>query len=81
MSPAPNRMPLGGASILRPAIIRVALNMDPRKPITIDYPATEAGLQRWDWDLHRDDVRCINEHNLFEAMLAHRYRRDAIRFG
>ena len=55
--------------------------MDPRKPITIDYPATEAGLQRWDWDLHRDDVRCINEHNLFEAMLAHRYRRDAIRFG
>lgn len=42
-------------------------NMDPRKPLTIDYPVTEAGLQRWDWNLHRDDVRCIDDHNLFEG--------------
>ncbi|MHA7816958.1 MAG: VPS10 domain-containing protein [Pseudohaliea sp.] len=42
-------------------------NQDPRRPLTIDYPATDAGLQRWDWDLHREDVSCIDNHTLFEG--------------
>ena len=42
-------------------------NQDPRRPLTIDYPATDAGLQRWHWDLHRDDVRCTDDHILFEG--------------
>ena len=42
-------------------------NQDPRRPLTIDYPSTDAGLQRWEWDLHRQDVRCIDNHILFEG--------------
>ncbi|MEM9314254.1 MAG: glycosyl hydrolase [Pseudomonadota bacterium] len=41
--------------------------MDPRRPFTIDYPATKAGLQSWYWDLHEDDLRCVNGHTLFEG--------------
>jgi hypothetical protein len=36
--------------------------MDPRSPFTLEYPAREAGLQRWDWDLHADDLPCIDGH-------------------
>ncbi len=41
--------------------------MDPRSPYKPKYPATEAGLQRWHWDLHADDVRCVDDHTLFEG--------------
>lgn len=41
--------------------------MDPRRPFTIDYPASEAGLQRWEWDLRAQDVRCVDGHTLFEG--------------
>lgn len=41
--------------------------MDPRSPFTIEYPATDAGLQRWYWDLHAGDLRCIEDHTLFEG--------------
>jgi photosystem II stability/assembly factor-like uncharacterized protein len=41
--------------------------MDPRRPFTIEYPSTEAGLQYWSWDLRGDDLSCIDGHTLFEG--------------
>jgi photosystem II stability/assembly factor-like uncharacterized protein len=41
--------------------------MDPRSPFTLEYPAREAGLQRWDWDLHADDLPCRDGHFIFEG--------------
>ena len=41
--------------------------MDPRSPFTLDYPSTQAGLQRWDWDLYADDVPCVDGHFVFEG--------------
>jgi len=41
--------------------------MDPRRPFTIEYPATEAGLHRWQWNLRADDVRCVDGHALLEG--------------
>ncbi|MEE4278141.1 MAG: hypothetical protein V2I82_06715 [Halieaceae bacterium] len=41
--------------------------MDPRRPFTISYPATDAGLQSWHWDLHENDVHCVDGHTLFEG--------------
>lgn len=45
---------------------RVA-GMDPRRPFTLEYPSTKAGLQRWDWNLRANDVRCVDGHTLFEG--------------
>ena len=41
--------------------------MDPRRPLTLEYPSTEAGLQRWEWDLRANNVRCVDGHTLFEG--------------
>lgn len=34
-------------------------NMDLRSPFTISYPATDAGLHQWEWDLRRQPLKCI----------------------
>ncbi len=36
-------------------------NMDPRRPFTLDYPATTKGLHSWAWDMRRDGVTCIED--------------------
>ncbi|WOJ96336.1 hypothetical protein R0137_13915 [Congregibacter brevis] len=41
--------------------------MDPRSPFTIDYPSTAEGLQLWHWDLHAENVPCIEGHFLFDG--------------
>ncbi|GAB5413669.1 MAG: hypothetical protein Cons2KO_12720 [Congregibacter sp.] len=41
--------------------------MDPRSPFTIDYPSREAGLQLWHWDLHAQDIPCVDGHFLLEG--------------
>ncbi len=50
--------------------------MDPRRPFEPKYPATEAGLQLWHWDLYAEDVRCVDGHTLFEG-----YRGPAVAPG
>ncbi len=50
--------------------------MDPRRPFKPKYPSTEAGLQVWHWDLHANDVRCVDGHTLFEG-----YRGPAVAPG
>ncbi|MEO0439113.1 MAG: glycosyl hydrolase, partial [Pseudomonadota bacterium] len=41
--------------------------MDPRSPFTIEYPATSAGLQRWDWDMQATNLPCVDGHFLFDG--------------
>jgi len=41
--------------------------MDPRRPLTFEYPETEAGLHSWYWDLHEEDLPCVDGHTLFEG--------------
>lgn len=41
--------------------------MDPRRPLRLEYPSTDAGLQRWDWGLRSNDLRCVDGHTLFEG--------------
>ena len=40
-------------------------NEDPRRPLELEYPPKEAGLNKWVWDLHRDGVHCIENVALF----------------
>ncbi len=42
-------------------------NMDPRLPLELKYPATKKGLNKWNWDLHRQGIRCIDDITLFEG--------------
>jgi photosystem II stability/assembly factor-like uncharacterized protein len=40
-------------------------NEDPRRPLKLEYPPKEPGLNKWVWDLHRDGVQCIEDVALF----------------
>lgn len=40
-------------------------NMDPRRPFEIKYPPTEKGLNKWGWNLRRENLRCIPDINIF----------------
>jgi hypothetical protein len=40
-------------------------NEDPRRPVELEYPAAEAGLNKWVWNLHRENVHCIEDVALF----------------
>jgi hypothetical protein len=39
--------------------------MDPRRPFEIEYPATKQGLNKWGWNLRRENIRCIPDIALF----------------
>jgi photosystem II stability/assembly factor-like uncharacterized protein len=36
-------------------------NMDLRSPFTLSFPAKDAGMNRWSWDLREDDFPCIED--------------------
>ncbi len=40
-------------------------NMDPRRPFEIKYPPTKKGLNKWGWNLRRENIRCIPDINIF----------------
>lgn len=40
-------------------------NMDPREPFELKYPEKKKGLNKWQWDLRRDGVHCIEDGKLF----------------
>jgi photosystem II stability/assembly factor-like uncharacterized protein len=40
-------------------------NMDPRRPFELEFPAREAGLNKWTWDLRRDGMHCIEDVKIF----------------
>ena len=40
-------------------------NMDPRSPFELKYPGKNTGLNRWDWNLDREGVTCIDDLRLF----------------
>ncbi len=42
-------------------------NEDPRLPLELKYPAAKKGLNKWNWDLHRQGIRCIEDITLFEG--------------
>ncbi|MDZ7645463.1 MAG: hypothetical protein U5K76_15365 [Woeseiaceae bacterium] len=35
-------------------------NEDPRRPISLKYPATGQGLNEWSWDMKSEDIGCID---------------------
>ncbi|MEM1401876.1 MAG: glycosyl hydrolase [Pseudomonadota bacterium] len=41
--------------------------MDPRRPFTIDHPSKKQGLQSWHWNLHSENVPCIDGHFVFNG--------------
>jgi len=43
-------------------------NEDPRNPYDAEYPATEAGLNVWHWDLRRDGFPCVRDTTLFAGL-------------
>jgi len=40
-------------------------NMDPRRPIELEFPSTDKGLNRWTWDTRRESVKCVENVALF----------------
>lgn len=40
-------------------------NMDPRRPFELKYPEKKPGLNKWQWDLRRDGVHCIEDVKIF----------------
>ncbi len=36
-------------------------NEDPRRPIELEYPEVEQGLNRWQWNMKSEDIRCIDK--------------------
>ncbi len=40
-------------------------NMDLRRPFTISYPETTAGLHQWEWDLRRQPLKCIDNARIY----------------
>jgi hypothetical protein len=40
-------------------------NMDPRSPFKLKYPAAEKGLNKWNWDMRRQGIKCIENITLF----------------
>ncbi|MGB5353969.1 MAG: hypothetical protein WBN32_10200 [Woeseia sp.] len=36
-------------------------NMDPRRPFELKYPETGQGLNKWGWDMHADELQCIDD--------------------
>lgn len=40
-------------------------NLDPRRPFEPKYPKTEKGLNKWNWDMKRDGLHCIEDVNIF----------------
>jgi len=43
-------------------------NMDPRLPYEPEYPAAEAGLNKWNWDTNRQGFTCVENTTLFEGL-------------
>jgi hypothetical protein len=39
--------------------------MDPRRPFKLKYPSTRKGLNKWNWDLKQDGLKCIENITLF----------------
>jgi len=40
-------------------------NMDPRRPIKLEYPTTVKGLNKWNWDLKSQGLKCTEGITLF----------------
>ena len=40
-------------------------NMDPRSPFEIEYPPAEKGLNKWSWNLKRENITCIEDIALY----------------
>ena len=40
-------------------------NMDPRRPFKLKYPSTNKGLNKWNWDMKRQGINCIENITLF----------------
>jgi photosystem II stability/assembly factor-like uncharacterized protein len=43
-------------------------NMDPRSPYEPEYPAADAGLNRWAWDGRRQGFTCVPDITLFAGL-------------
>ena len=42
-------------------------NMDPRRPLEMSYPTTDAGLNHWGWDGHGAEIGCISNIMLHDG--------------
>ncbi len=40
-------------------------NEDPRLPLDLEYPPAKKGLNKWNWDLRRQGLKCIENITLF----------------
>ncbi len=40
-------------------------NEDPRRPLTLKYPGTNKGLNKWSWNLRSNELHCIDDIALF----------------
>jgi hypothetical protein len=40
-------------------------NMDMRRPFELEYPTKDRGLNKWLWDLRRNEVHCIEDVKIF----------------
>jgi hypothetical protein len=42
-------------------------NKDQRLPFEVKYPTTNQGANQWEWDLRRNELRCIDDIKIFEG--------------
>jgi photosystem II stability/assembly factor-like uncharacterized protein len=40
-------------------------NEDPRRPVKLKYPSIKQGLNKWTWDMNRENISCIENIALF----------------
>ncbi len=43
-------------------------NEDPRSPYEPEYPSTDAGLNKWNWDTRREGFHCVKDMTLFAGL-------------
>jgi photosystem II stability/assembly factor-like uncharacterized protein len=43
-------------------------NEDPRSPVKPEYPSAKAGLNKWNWDTHRQGFTCVEDTHLFAGL-------------
>jgi hypothetical protein len=43
-------------------------NEDPRSPFEPEYPSTDAGLNKWNWDTRREGFHCVKDMTLFAGL-------------
>jgi len=42
-------------------------NMDPRSPFEINYPKSSIGLNAWHWNMHSENMQCVEDIALFSG--------------